>query len=144
MYAKLNTLPAVPELTEQQQKELNDKTNATSQQQTAQIGMAGEQRGANKTPTTSAPVHQTVWMLTANKTLEPHLIQTGIAHGRVTEIVSGYLKEGDTVVLGQSVAGTNYSNHPHRPAQPALDKELPAQPPRAADENSKPQGNGLL
>ena len=60
MYAKLNTLPAVPELTEQQQKELNDKTNATSQQQTAQIGMAGEQRGANKTPTTSAPVHQTV------------------------------------------------------------------------------------
>ena len=108
-----------PELTEQQQKELNDKMNAINQQP-AQAGTAAEQpgSGANKTPTTSASAHQTIWILTVSKTLEPHFIQTGITDGRVTEIVSGDVKEGDTVVLGQSVAGSSNNNR-SQPASPA-------------------------
>lgn len=107
-----------PELTEQQQKALNDKINAINRQQPAQTLTTAEQPMTNKTPPTSVSAHQTIWMLTVNKTLEPHFIQTGISDGRLTEIVSGDVKEGDTVVLGQSVAGSSNNNR-SQPASPA-------------------------
>jgi HlyD family secretion protein len=99
-----------PELTEQQQKELNEKIRTLSAGQPVPGAKSEQQPGTNKTPASGASAHQTIWLLTAKKTLEPHFIQTGITDGRVTEIVSGEVKEGDTVVLGQSVAGSSNSN----------------------------------
>lgn len=44
---------------------------------------------------------RTVWVLNANKQLEPRLVTVGITNGRVTEIISGNLNQGDAVVLGR-------------------------------------------
>ena len=48
---------------------------------------------------------QTIWVLTANKQIEPRLVRTGLTNGRVTEIVVGDLEEGDTVIIGQNETG---------------------------------------
>ena len=48
---------------------------------------------------------QTIWVLTANKQIEPRLVRTGLTNGRVTEIVAGDLEEGDTVIIGQNETG---------------------------------------
>src|SRR5688500_14468283 len=41
---------------------------------------------------------QTVYVMGADKTLTPVSIRTGISDGRFTQVVSGGLKEGDTIV----------------------------------------------
>lgn len=45
--------------------------------------------------------YQVIWIMTANKTLEPHVVRTGITDGRFTEIVKADfdLKEGDVSTL---------------------------------------------
>ena len=48
---------------------------------------------------------QTIWVLTANKQIEPRFVRTGLTNGRVTEIVAGDLQEGDTVIIGQNETG---------------------------------------
>lgn len=53
-----------------------------------------------------------IWVLTANKTLEVHIVRTGITDGRFTELVAGDLKEGDVIVTGQSDAGGNNNRAP--------------------------------
>lgn len=105
-----------PELTEQQQKELNEKIAMVNKRQPPQPALAAEQPGANRATVPSAASHQTVWLLSAGKTLEPHFIQTGITDGRFTEIVSGDVKEGDLLVLGKSVADNNNRSQPSSPA----------------------------
>jgi HlyD family secretion protein len=77
----------------------------------------GQQPGANQTAPAGAQGGggrqrqiQVVWVLTANKTLEPRVIRTGITDGRLTEIVAGDLKEGDVIVTGQTGGATSNSN----------------------------------
>lgn len=53
-----------------------------------------------------------IWILTANKALEAHVIRTGITDGRFTEIVAGDLKEGDVIVTGQSDGSANSNRTP--------------------------------
>jgi HlyD family secretion protein len=48
---------------------------------------------------------QTVWILIGDKQIEPRYVRTGLTNGRVTEIISGDLKEGDTIITGQNDAG---------------------------------------
>lgn len=43
---------------------------------------------------------QTVYILGADKKLKPVEIRTGISDGRFTQVISGELKEGDTIVVG--------------------------------------------
>ena len=50
---------------------------------------------------------QTVWVLNANKALEPRRIETGITDGRITEVTGGELQEGEVVVTGQNDAATS-------------------------------------
>lgn len=45
---------------------------------------------------------QTVWVLDANKKLEPRSVRTGITNGRVTAITGGDLQEDDVVVVSQN------------------------------------------
>lgn len=56
-----------------------------------------------------------VWVL-VGKTLEPRFVRTGLTNGRVTEIVSGDLNEGDIIVIGQN--DTNGGNRSQQPATP--------------------------
>ena len=44
---------------------------------------------------------RTLWVLNANKKLEPRSVTAGITNGRVTAITGGDLNQGDAVVLGQ-------------------------------------------
>ncbi|HEX8183558.1 MAG TPA: efflux RND transporter periplasmic adaptor subunit [Blastocatellia bacterium] len=45
---------------------------------------------------------QMVWVLVGAKTIEPRFVRTGLTNGRVTEIISGDLREGEMVVTGQN------------------------------------------
>ncbi len=56
----------------------------------------GRRRDAAKT--------QTVYTLDAEKKLKPVEIRTGISDGRYTHVVSGALKEGDLVVVGNATS----------------------------------------
>lgn len=58
---------------------------------------------------------QTIWVLTAHKTIEPRFVRIGITNGRVTEIVSGDLQEGDTVIIGQNESGATRPQTPTTP-----------------------------
>ena len=55
---------------------------------------------------------QTVWVLAANKQIEPRLVRVGLTNGRVTEIVAGDLQEGDTVIIGQNETGASRPQTP--------------------------------
>lgn len=65
---------------------------------------------------------QTVWVLTANKTIEPRLIRTGLTNGRVTEVVAGDLQEGDTIIIGQNETG---ATRPQNQAAPPFGQGRP-------------------
>ena len=56
------------------------------------LGAATQQRAPRKS--------QTIYLLDANKKLQPVQIRTGISDGRFTQIVEGTVKIGDTVVIG--------------------------------------------
>jgi hypothetical protein len=47
-----------------------------------------------------------VWVLVGAKTLEPRFVRTGLTNGRVTEIVTGDIHEGDLIVTGQNDGGS--------------------------------------
>jgi len=44
--------------------------------------------------------NQTVYVLLPDKKMKPVTVRTGITDGAFTEVVSGPLKEGDTIVTG--------------------------------------------
>jgi HlyD family secretion protein len=127
-----------PDLSAQQQKDLSAKMDAFQQQQQPQSSTAGEpaqgknqQPGAKKSPAADAasgggkqPQIQTIWMLSATKTLEPHFVYKGLTDGRVTEIINGDVKEGDVVVTGQTAAASTNSNG----SQPAATTPLTPRP----------------
>jgi HlyD family secretion protein len=106
-----------PDLSDQQQKEVSAKLGAFRQQSQGnnqqqgdkQTAPLGTQSGAGKPRQI-----QIIWMLSANNTLEPHFIYTGITDGRVTEIVSGNVNEGDAVVIGQTASASTNSNRPQQ------------------------------
>jgi HlyD family secretion protein len=60
-------------------------------------GAAGQMPGRRGGAASKA---QTVYILDAEKKLKPVEIRTGITDGRMTQIISGPLKEGDAVVIG--------------------------------------------
>jgi len=57
------------------------------------------------------PQHQAgrarVWVLNAQKTLEPVFVRTGVTDGRFTEITTDSLKPGDQIVLGATSTSDN-------------------------------------
>ncbi len=93
------------------------KPQVKQQQGAKQQKTENQQQAENQTPTAgrrsgSGPPRQvqTIWVLTANKTLEPHFVRTGITDGRVTELVVTDLKEGDVIVIGQTGGSSSNNN----------------------------------
>lgn len=59
---------------------------------------------------------QMIWILTDAKTIEPRFIRTGLTNGRVTEIMSNDIQEGDTIITGQTdVSGGTRTQQPNTP-----------------------------
>ncbi|MEO8381224.1 MAG: efflux RND transporter periplasmic adaptor subunit [Acidobacteriota bacterium] len=64
-------------------------------------GMAGQMpRGRRAGGASGAGKSQTVYVLGPDKKLRPVELHTGISDGRFTQVLSGELKEGDTIVTG--------------------------------------------
>lgn len=81
-------------------------------------GGQGGQGGGSRRPL------QTIWVLTANKQIEPRLVRTGLTNGRVTE-VTGDIQEGDTVIIGQNETG---ASRPQTQAPPFGQPQRPGMP----------------
>lgn len=90
---------------------------AQQQQQSNTDGNAGnadnagnEQRQrANITPSSAAVMEgqtRIVWVMGQNSKPERRRIKIGISDGTSTEVLEGDLKEGDTIIIGQSVSGS--------------------------------------
>jgi HlyD family secretion protein len=64
-------------------------------------GFAGAAGAFGQATAQAAPKRpQTIYLLDANKKLQPVQIRTGISDGRFTQVVDGNVKVGDTVVIG--------------------------------------------
>ena len=50
-----------------------------------------------------------VWILNAKNKLEPVYVRTGVSDGKLTEVTSGALKPGETLVLGARLASNTYA-----------------------------------
>jgi HlyD family secretion protein len=48
-----------------------------------------------------------VWVLGSDKKPQPRRIVVGLSDGTSTEVVSGNLQEGDTVIIGENISGDN-------------------------------------
>jgi HlyD family secretion protein len=82
----------------------DSQTPASGSAQPAAGGEAGQRRQG-----------QMVWVLAGAKAIEPRFVRTGLTNGRVTEIISGDLHEGDIIVTGQNDGGGNRSQQPNSP-----------------------------
>jgi HlyD family secretion protein len=76
-------------------------------------GMGG--RGPEPGARGAADGQQRLWVLRDGKPVE-QMVRTGLSDGQKTEIVDG-LREGETVIVGQS---TQSRNEPGRPGSPRL------------------------
>jgi hypothetical protein len=118
-----------PDLSVQQQAEVSRKLDDFRHQQQAKNQSASDQKSvaAGSSGGSANQQIQSVWILSSSNVLEPHLLIKGITDGRVTEIISGTVNEGDRVVTGQTTsANTNQS-----PAAPAGQRPACAAAPRA-------------
>jgi HlyD family secretion protein len=72
---------------------------------------AGGNSGENRFAPASAPVLpgqvRVVWVMGQNGKPERRRITVGLSDGSATEVVDGELKEGEMVITGQQVSGTN-------------------------------------
>jgi HlyD family secretion protein len=77
-------------------------------------GQGGGDGGENRFAPASAPVlpgqRRVVWVLGQDGKPERRRITVGLSDGSATEVVDGDLKEGDTVITGQTVTGANSSS----------------------------------
>ena len=81
------------------------------QQQGDNAGGGNASDGQNRFAPTSAPVLpgqvRIVWVLGQDGKPERRRITVGLSDGSATEVVDGDLKEGDMVITGQQISGTN-------------------------------------
>ncbi|MEN3334660.1 MAG: HlyD family secretion protein [Blastocatellia bacterium] len=95
----------------------NAQPNAQGQQPNAQGEQQGRRRsgqgqaaqGGEGSPAGGASggqqrQGQRVWVLVGDKQIEPRFVRTGLTNGRITEIIAGDLKEGETIIIGQNDA----------------------------------------
>jgi HlyD family secretion protein len=105
-----------PTLTDEQQQAL--RAQAQARRDAHAQGGAGAADGPKQSGGDQAQgPSQAVWVLVDGKQLTRRSVRTGLTDGRVTEIVSGDLKEGDVVVTGQT-SGSNEAAQPRTSSSP--------------------------
>ena len=113
-----------PELSQKEQADLQAQveTNIQARRQNRagqQPAADNAQAPAKTSDASQAPQRaqgQTIWVMNAANKLEPRFVRTGLTNGRVTEIVSGNLQEGETVVIGQNTGAA--AKAPQQSASP--------------------------
>jgi HlyD family secretion protein len=88
-----------PELSDEDREQLRESIQARRGGSSSE---RGDRQRSQRPEGNAAADRQTVWVLTADKKLEPRRVRTGLTDGRVTEVVESDLREGDTVVTGQT------------------------------------------
>jgi len=58
-----------------------------------------------------------IWIMNDKKELEPRRVVLGITDGTFTELISGDLKEGDTIIIGQTLAADQRTNNQQQGGQ---------------------------
>jgi HlyD family secretion protein len=103
--------------------------NQADGQQGQQGGTDGARRGAAGAPvasvTATPPVPATtpiqegqvriVWVLGPDKQPQPRRVRLGITDGTATEIIEGDLKEGDVIIVSQTIGAEDRQNNQQRP-----------------------------
>ena len=117
-----------PDLSVQQQAEFSRKLDEFRRQQQAKNQSANEPESvaAGSSGGSANQQIQSVWILSSSNVLEPHFVVKGITDGRVTEILSGTVNEGDRVVTGQTTSASPNQS----PAAPAGQRPASAAAPR--------------
>jgi HlyD family secretion protein len=112
-----------PELSESEQEDLRQQMEARREQRSEQRARQGDaqreqRRNRSENQTGERSQRQTVWVLTADKKIEPRFVRAGLTNGRVTEIAGGTLQEGETVVIGKTEANATASQPASSPFAP--------------------------
>jgi HlyD family secretion protein len=103
--------------------------NQADGRQDQQGGTDGARRGAAGAPaasvTATPPVPATspiqegqvrvVWVLGPDKQPQPRRVRLGITDGTATEIIEGDLKEGDVIIVSQTIGAEDRQNNQQRP-----------------------------
>ncbi len=74
--------------------------NASPGNQQPQSGAGQSGQGGQGGQSGQRRQGQTVWVLVGAKSIEPRFIRAGLTNGRVTEVLSGDLQEGDVIITG--------------------------------------------
>ncbi|HEX7176260.1 MAG TPA: efflux RND transporter periplasmic adaptor subunit [Pyrinomonadaceae bacterium] len=97
-------------------RQQNENTNAGAPDANATATNAapadGGRRGDFASATSPVTAGQTrrVWVMGADGQPEPRRIKVGLTDGAATEVVEGDLREGEVVITGQNVTGTQQQN----------------------------------
>jgi len=94
-----------------------NRTRGSNQNSNAQAGGAQGAQAPGGDGSGQRRQGQTLWVLTGPKTIEPRFVRTGLTNGRITEIVGGDLREGETVVIGQNDSGSKQQQPTTTPFQ---------------------------
>ena len=103
-----------PELSESEQQAMRQQMEARRQQRAEQrAGQQDQPRNQNaERGEGERAQRQTVWVLTADKKIEPRFVRAGLTNGRVTEVASGNLQEGETIVIGKTETNAKSNTQP--------------------------------
>lgn len=85
------------------------------QAQQGQSGEGGGRRGGGGTGAPSEGQWRLVWALGADNKPQPRRVKLGISDGTATEILDGNLQEGETIIVGQKIAGSGANTTSTRP-----------------------------
>jgi HlyD family secretion protein len=112
-----------PELSEQEQQAIREQMQAQRRESGVQEERKPDSPAPNSLtpgPRPPAPARdgQMIWVLVGEGKLEPRFVRPGLTNGRVTEIVAGTLKEGETVVIGKNDANAKTTQQPASPFAP--------------------------
>jgi len=102
------------------QTENTDNTNNAAAEGAPRAGREGE--GQRVTPSTSpllAGQTRRVWVMGQDGKPQPRRITVGLTDSASTEVVSGDLREGETVITGQTISGASSGSASQRSSQTA-------------------------
>ncbi len=95
------------------QAESGERQGRRGQGQEGQASEGGGRRGGAGVP--GEGQSRVVWVMGADNKPQPRRVRLGISDGTATEVIDGNLQEGETIIVGQKVAGSGASTTSTRP-----------------------------
>lgn len=95
------------------QAESGERQGRRGQGQEGQASEGGGRRGGTGAP--GEGQSRVVWVMGADNKPQPRRVRLGISDGTATEVIDGNLQEGETIIVGQKVAGSSANTTSTRP-----------------------------